>query len=196
MSQEQIEWIQKEHEEAAVKEVLQAVPHMNNHEIRRLLKEHGDTNIVVELLTGEEHKMNGDQLDDGEDLLLRGPPSMIEEEDQDEPGTDALRMSIEFLSLETKPATPDVSESNHNPISLNERPASPPPPPSSHSNDASDPKSRGRQRRQASAARKERQTKRMQKEAAKRRKRTGTMGLNNENKELEDDKSQLKAIIV
>lgn len=201
MSPKEVERIQKEHEDAAIKDVLSAVPHININEIRRLLKEHGDSNKVVELLTGEEPKNENEQSEEGptgeESSLPKHPPFITEDEEQGqqeegEEANDALRMSIEMLSLETKSTQPDDSETpNQTPT----KEPSPSPPPSSHSDPHSF-KNKARQRRQVSAARKERQNKRMQKEAAKRRKRMETMGLGKEEEEITSEKHELKAIII
>lgn len=201
MSPKEVERIQKEHEDAAIKEVLLAAPHININEIRRLLKEHGNSNKVVELLTGEESKNEDEQSEerpaDEEPSLPKRPPFINEDEEQGqqeegEEANDALRMSIEMLSLETKSTQPDDSETpDQTPI----KESSPSPPPSSHSDPHSF-KNKARQRRQVSAARKERQNKQMQKEAAKRRKRMETMGLGKEEGETTSEKHELKAIII
>jgi|SRR5579862_1376947 len=201
MSTEQVERIKKEHEDAAIKEILHAVPHVNVLEIRRLLKEHGDTNKVVELLTGEEPKENIEQKPNQADELPLPKGSTQDEsetcrdslqlEDPEELETDDLRMSIEVLSLETKSTQPEVGE-----LSSAMKEQTPSPPPSSQSIRPDDQKSRARQRRQVSSARKEKQAKRMQKEAAKRRKRMEARGLGKEDEEDEDKKHELKAIII
>ena len=203
MSSEQIQRIKKQHEDAAAKEVLQAVPHVNIKEIQRLLREYGDTNKVVELLTGNQDPVNDEpQVDEREEpsVLLREPPALDSNDggngNEQEEETDALRISIEVLSLDAKSTLPNTSEIKEQSPPREATPSPPPTPPSSHSNDPADPKSRGRQRRHISAARKEKQAKRMQKEAAKRRKKLESMEVNREEEEEEEEKHELRAIII
>ena len=201
MSSEQIELIKKQHEDAAVKEVLQAVPHVNTKEVRRVLKEYGDTNKVVELLTGNQEPVDDESRPDEtrETSVPREPPPLdgtSDANEQEEESTDGLRMSIEVLSLDAKSTLPDPSEIKEQSPPRETTPSPPPAPPSSHSDDSADPKSRGRQRRHVSAARKEKQAKRMQKQAAKRRKRMESMGANKEEEEEKEEKHELKAIII
>ena len=53
MSKEDMDRINQEHEDVVVEEVKQAAPHIHPKEIRRLMKEHGNGNSVLDFLTGE-----------------------------------------------------------------------------------------------------------------------------------------------
>jgi hypothetical protein len=155
MSEKDVERIRKNHEDAMVREVLIAVPTVHEEEIRRLVKEHGDTNKIVDLLT-EDPIPDPDPTDLTSDPPQSSPTTLpeapINPPVDDVPDLDlSLTKSLEELTL-TRPFPDDDSR------------------PPSQSNGV-DLKSRARQRRQVSVARKQKQAKRAQKDAAKRRRR-------------------------
>jgi len=176
MAPEEVERIKKEHEDNAVKDLNSALPHVHVDELRRLLREHGDGDKVVEILTGEQ----------GQETEHETPNGISTEDNQQE----ALSASIEMLSLDTLPVSSEDTETQP---TKDETPN----PPSS-TEDVHDPKYKARQRRQVSTARKEKQAKRTQKEAAKRRKRMEAMGIGEPEyqEEITTQEHILKAIVI
>ena len=155
MSAEEVERIKRQHEGALVEELRIALPHVHLKEIKRLVKELGDGNKVLEFLTGVESQDIQPQQEPASTDLPNG--TKTPEEPSQDPHQDTLSASMEILSLNPEPEP-------------SETPPEVPTPPT-FSTDLNDPKHKARQRRQASAARKEKQAKQAQKEAAKRRKR-------------------------
>jgi len=158
MAPEDVERIKKEHEDNAVKELSTALPHINVDELRRLLREHGDGNKVLELISEQQAQEPEREI-----------PNGISTEDTQDRQQEALSASIDMLSLDTLPPSSEDTET--------QPPKDETPNPPSSTEDIHDPKYKARQRRQVSTARKEKQAKRAQKEAAKRRKRMEAMGI-------------------
>ena len=183
MSKEDVERIKQEHEDVAVEKVRQATPHVHVKEIRRLVKEHGDGNKVLELLTGQppNETLQQEQIPDEE--MIESPNGEKDETETVE--ADFLATSMEILSLESaahvKTSDPDVTTET--------------PPSMPETSERENAKNKARQRRHASAARKEKQTKRAQKDAAKRRKRMEAMGIK-QVKESSENEHILKAIVI
>jgi hypothetical protein len=178
-----VEKIKRQHEDAVVEELRIALPHVHLKEIRRLVKEFGDGEKVLEFLTGVDSKSTPPQLEPISTDLPNGIPT------PEEQSQDPLSTSMEILSLNSEPTEPSTPEE---PTVLEERI------PPSFSTDVDNPKHKARQRRQESAARKEKNAKRAQKEAAKRRKRMEAMGM----EKMDDTTSTsaqehiLKAIVI
>lgn len=183
MSKEDVERIKQEHEDVVVEEVRQAAPHIHVKEIRRLVKEHGDGNTVLELLTGQPSNEIQHQEQIPDEVMKESPN--VEKLETESPESDILATSLEILSLEQPPHVEDGE-----PEMANE-----PPPSMPESNERENAKNKARQRRHVSAARKEKQTKRAQKDAAKRRKRMEAMGIE-QVKESSEQEHLLKAIVI
>ena len=196
MSQEEVEKLKRDYEEAVVKELRGALPTIHIKEIRRLVKEFdGDGNKVLEFLSGV--VTNEESLEAPEDqptTLPNGDSQPIEPptESPTDLQQDKLSLSMEILSLNPDPPTilPLVEESP---------PKEDSPDPSFQMEEQDDPKEKARQRRNASAARKKRLAKKEQKEAAKRRKHIQALGM----EKMDDDtistaaqENVLKAIVI
>jgi hypothetical protein len=185
MSKEDVERIKQEHENVVVQELRQAVPHVHEKEIRRLVKEKGDSNEVLELLIGKPSTDNEiqhhEQMPDEE--MKESPTDETAERENTE--ADILATSMEILSLATpakfQGSEPDVDNTTSEVVP--------------ESNDSNNAKSKARQRRHTSAARKDKQSKRAQKEAAKHRKRMEAMGIV-QVKESPEQENILKAIVI
>jgi hypothetical protein len=182
MSAEDVERIKREHEDVIVEEVKMAIPNVHVNEIRRLVKEHGDGNKVLEILTGESTN-DIDHQNPLEEPLIDpiSDGSLNDNGSQDVKDTD-LTTSMEILSLDT-----------HTDVNLSP-PKTPPLPPA----EIDTVKTKSRQKRQVSTARKQKQAKREQKEAAKRRKRMEVLGIDTA-QENESNLAQghiLKAIVI
>jgi hypothetical protein len=180
MSAEDVERIKQEHEDGVVEEVRMAMPNVHVLEIRRLVKEHGDGNKVLEILTGQAtNDIENQNPHESRDSL----PNGTEEKDPQIVEDTELTASMEILSLNTQ------TEADKEPS------ISPSPQPLTEMDNI---KSRARQRREVSTARKQKQAKREQKEAAKRRKRIEALGMDTA---LEKDtdwvqEHTLKAIVI
>ena len=185
MSKEDVERIKQEHENVVVQELRQAVPHVHEKEIRRLVKEKGDSNEVLELLIGklstDNEIQHQEQMPDEE--MKESPTDETAERENTE--TDILATSMEILSLAT-PAQFEVGEPDIDNTTSEVVP---------ESNDSNNAKSKARQRRHTSAARKDKQSKRAQKEAAKHRKRMEAMGIV-QVQESPEQENILKAIVI
>jgi hypothetical protein len=181
LSAEDVERIKQEHEDVVVEEVRKAMPHVHVTEIRRLVKEHGDGNKILEILTGNPTNdvENQNPLESADPL----PNGTAEDNDQQIVEDTELTASMEILSLNT-------------PADVNSEPTiSPSPPPLAEMDNI---KSRARHRREVSTARKQKQAKREQKEAAKRRKRIEALGLDTAQEKDTDwvQEHTLKAIVI
>jgi len=183
MSKEDMDRIKQEHEDVVVEEVKQAAPHIHPKEIRRLVKEHGNGNSVLDFLIGQpfNHIKHEEQLPDEE--MQVSPDNEIE--DIKIPHADDLTASMEILSLDsTTEAVMEKPEEN-----TETAPDTPIP------NERENAKHKARQRRHVSSARKEKQAKRAQKEAAKHRKRMELMGIE-QTEEKSDQEHILKAVVI
>ena len=183
ISKEDVDRIKQEHEDIVVEEVRQAAPHVHEKEIRRLVKEHGDGNKVLELLTGQPSNELQHQEQSPNEEMIESPNG--EKVGAESPEADILATSMEILSLEQ----PTPVENGEPEV------ASETPPSMAEPNEFENAKNKARQRRHASAARKEKQSKRAQKEAAKRRKRKEAMGIE-QVKESSEQEHVLKAIVI
>ena len=183
MSKEDVERLKQEHEDVVVQELRQAAPQVHVKEIRRLVKEHGEGNKVLELLTGNPSTEIEHQEPIPDEEMKESPNGETVETQTRE--ADTLATSMEILSLEP-PAQHEVVEPDA------DTDVPPSVPESSEWNNA---KSKARQRRHASAARKEKQSKRAQKEAAKHRKRMEAMGVEQVKEDSEQERI-LKAIVI
>jgi hypothetical protein len=166
LSEDEVERMKRQHEDSVVEELRVALPHIHLKEIRRLVKELGDGNKVLEFLTGVELQNIKPPVSEDNPVNLPSDIPIAEDQSQD-PEQDILSASMEILSLNPKPSeqsTPDETSPDE-PISQ------------TYSTDVDDPKHKARQRRQVSAARKQKQAKAAQKEAAKRRKRMEALGI-------------------
>lgn len=183
MSKEDVERIKQEHEDVVVEEVRQAAPHVHVKEVRRLVKEHGDGNKVLELLTGQRSEENDHQEQLPDEEMKESPNNEVDETAT--PQAENLAASMEILSLEsTTKVAVDTQEEDAETAS-----ATPVPSEWEHS------KNKARQRRHVSSARKEKQAKRAQKEAAKHRKRMEAMGIE-QVEEKSEQEHILKAIVI
>jgi hypothetical protein len=182
ISKEDVERIKQGHEDVVVEEVRQAAPHIHPKEIRRLVKEHGDGNKVLEFLTGQPSNIDHqEQLPDEE--MKESPNDEIEQTET--PQADYLAASMEILSLDS---TTEAVMDKHEEIPET-APATPIP------SERENAKDKARQRRHVSSARKEKQAKRAQKEAAKHRKRMEAMGVEH-TEEKSEQEHILKAIVI
>ena len=181
MSADDVERIKQEHEDVVVEEVRIAMPNVHVMEIRRLVKEHGDGNKVLEILTGEStNDIENQNPLESTDTLPNGTtkdndPQIVEDTE--------LTASMEIMSLNTQ------TEADNEPT------ISPSPQPLTEMDNI---KSRARQRREVSTARKQKQAKREQKEAAKRRKRIEALGMDTAQEKDTDwvQEHTLKAIVI
>src|SRR6202022_216837 len=190
MTAEDVEKIKQGHEDAVVQERREALPQMDVKEIRRMVKEHGDGNKVLEILTGVTTEVIESEAtaNSPDDATMPLPNGIHKNENNEQPQDvleDILAASMETLSLQTDPSK--VNEAT--PLSSMSPPTTPP------SNNTNSANQKPRQSQQhPSAARKQKQTKRAQKEAAKRRKRMQSMGLENA-VETNTEEHILKAIV-
>ena len=163
MSPDELEQIKNSHEDNAVEELKTVLPFVRVDDIRRLLKEHGDGNVVLELLTGG-------HVEDRDPPLPESPNPTSETSSEQTTTThqeETPLPAIEALSVEDKPlpSTPTIPDSAHEPS----------PPPKSPTPQPTPPKSKPREKKLQSAARKERLAKQLQKERAKQRRRLEAM---------------------
>jgi hypothetical protein len=177
---EQVGKIKQGHEDAMVDEVKVAAPHVHEKEIRRLVREHGDGNKVLEILTGAAADESQDQTETPLESIPNGIPN---KEDSAEPLQDTLAESMETLSLDAHVEQTD-SETREVASTV----------PSLNTVNGPTPKTPKQQH--PSVARKQKEAKRAQKEAAKRRKRVQSMGLDKQMVETKDDERVLKAIVI
>jgi hypothetical protein len=194
VSQEEVEKLKRNYEEAVAKELRGALPTIHIREIRRLVKEFdGDGNKVLEFLSGvvtnEESQEAAEEptsLPNGESQPIEPPIESPTDHQQDE-----LSLSMEILSLNPDPPTilPLVEESP---------PKENSPDPSFQMEEEEDPKEKARQRRNVSAARKKRLAKKEQKEAAKRRKHIQALGMEKMDDTINTaaQENVLKAIVI
>lgn len=183
MSKEDVDRIKQEHEDVVVGEVGQAAPHIHPKEIRRLVKEHGNGNKVLDFLTRQPFNRIEHQEQRPDEEMKEAPDNEIEEIEI--PQADGLAASMEILSLDsTTKAVMEKREEN-----TETAPATPIP------SERESAKSKARQRRHVSSARKEKQAKRAQKEAAKHRKRMEAMGIE-QTGEVSEQEHILKAIVI
>ena len=195
MSQEEVEKLKRNYEEAVVKELRGALPTIHIREIRRLVKEFdGDGNKVLEFLSGVvTNEESQDAAEDQPTTLPNGDSQPIEPptESPTDPQQDELSLSMEILSLNPDPPTilPLVEESP---------PKEDSPDPSFQMEEEEDPKEKARQRRNVSAARKKRLAKKEQKEVAKRRKHIQALGMEKMDDTISTaaQENVLKAIVI
>jgi hypothetical protein len=195
MSQEEVEKLKRNYEEAVVKELRGALPTIHIREIRRLVKEFdGDGNKVLEFLSGVVTNEESQEAEEDQSTTLpNGDSQPIEPptESPADPQQDELSLSMEILSLNPDPPTilPLVEES---------QPKEDSPDPSFQMEEEDDPKEKARERRNVSAARKKRLAKKEQKEAAKRRKHIQALGMEKMDDTISTaaQENVLKAIVI
>jgi hypothetical protein len=194
MSQEEIEKLKRDYEDAVVKELRGALPAIHVKEIRRLVKEfEGDGNKVLEFLSAvisnEESQETREDQPTVPPTEVPRPPSTPTESHPD-PQQDTLSLSLEILSLNPEPsATTPATDFPLKEDSLD---------PSFEMEQQDDPKEKARQRRNVSAARKQRLVKKEQKEAAKRRKHIQALGMEKMDDTISTTAQEhvLKAIVI
>src|SRR5271154_149779 len=195
MSQEEVEKLKRNYEEAVVKELRGALPTIHIREIRRLVKEFdGDGNKVLEFLSGVVTNEESQDAADDRPTALPNVDSQPIEPPTESPADlqqDELSLSMEILSLNPDPPTilPLVEESP---------PKEDSPDPLFQMEEEDDPKEKARQRRNVSAARKKRLAKKEQKEVAKRRKHIQALGMEKMDDTISTaaQENVLKAIVI
>ena len=217
MSKADVERINREHEDSIIEELRVALPNINVEEIRMQYKQFGDSNRVLEFFTAEASYYVEASPDDSESKVAEPQDEEPRNDDACEtsadtipdlsptydPKQETLSASMEVLSLNADIPNPTPveretkSECDEEEESRPEIVAQPSPSPSV---DVTNPKQKGRQRRQESSARKHRRAKQERKEAAKRRKQQQKMGIiiSGHGNTISDaqEHSALKAIII
>lgn len=178
--------IKRDHEDVVVEEVWNALPDIHVEEIRRLVKEHGDGNKVLEFLTGPGITNDLVESQPTNDLTIKPTdsiPNGVHCDNDDDVSPDILATSMETLTIHPDHVgnkTPTLHESHPTSPPSTTAPAIPHTKPKHLSK---------------SAARKQKQAKRTQKDAAKRRKQAQSMGIE-KSEDLKSEEHVLKAIVI
>ena len=189
MGQKDVKKLRRDHEDAVVERLREALPSIHIKEIRRRVREFdGDATKVLEFFTAvttneqpQKFIITEPEASSPPPEDIRSPASPIDHQQ------DALSHSMEILSLDPSPATtppePVEEETSISPAIQIE---------------PDDRKEKARQRRDVSAARKQRIAKEERKEAAKRRRHALALGLQTADDTLSASAQEhiLKAIVI